>query len=285
MTSNTTTTTPNLEYYRKQAKALLKAVSTNDSTALARVLTYLPSRDSPLLLADAQWIIAREQDFASWAKFKSHLEATPAGKPGPGALAAADSPRESNAPPAAVPTKSGRSAAIGTDAVFARTGRHWVEWFDLLDGAGCAAMTHKQIVAVASAHCTGSWWQQMVAVNYERERGLRDTNMNCDGEYNVGVSRTLDACVDTVFTAWTDSAVRDEWLPDAQMTIRKAVPRKRILITWADGGSVTVDFVGKPDGRCQCTAEHRKLDSYERVERYRAFWSAALVRLNTLLHD
>ena len=279
MSTTIAISTPNLEYYRKQAKALLKAVSANNSAALSRVLLHLPLSDKPLRLADAQWVLAREYGFPSWPKFKSHVESAPPGimppEAGPG-----DSPSATSAP-----LKSGRGATIGTDAVFVKTGKHWVDWFALLDAAGCATMSHKQIVGVASAHCSGSWWQQMVAVHYERERGLRDTNMSCDGDYNVGVTKTLPASAGEVFDAWTDPSIRDEWLPGARMTVRKAVPGKRILISWADAGSVTVDFYAKPDGRCRCTTEHSKLASSDDVEQYRAFWSAALERLNVALQE
>jgi len=52
-----------------------------------------------------------------------------------------------------------------------------------------------------------------------------------------------------------------------------------VLITWHEGGSATVNFYPKPETRCQCNVEHSKLASKEDVERYRAFWSAALERL------
>ncbi len=42
---------------------------------------------------------------------------------------------------------------------------------------------------------------------------------------------------------------------------------------------MTVDFYPKSESRCQCTADHTKLASPEDVERYRAFWAAALERL------
>jgi hypothetical protein len=65
-----------LEFYRKQARTLLKAARAADADALARIRVHLPhlTPDHRLLLSDAQWIIAREQGFASWPKFKHHLE-------------------------------------------------------------------------------------------------------------------------------------------------------------------------------------------------------------------
>ncbi len=61
--------TTNLEYYRKQAKALLKAAKSGDAAALQRIQTY----SSELALNTAQLTLAREQGFASWTKFKQFI--------------------------------------------------------------------------------------------------------------------------------------------------------------------------------------------------------------------
>ena len=58
--------TTNLEYYRKQAKGLLKAAKSGDPAALQRIQVY----SSTLSLSAAQLTIAREQGFASWTRFK-----------------------------------------------------------------------------------------------------------------------------------------------------------------------------------------------------------------------
>jgi hypothetical protein len=58
--------TLNLEYYRKHAKALLKAARSGDGAALARL------GGTPALHA-AQLAIAREQGFVSWPRFRACL--------------------------------------------------------------------------------------------------------------------------------------------------------------------------------------------------------------------
>ncbi|MEO8369486.1 MAG: ankyrin repeat domain-containing protein [Candidatus Solibacter sp.] len=67
-------TRPNLEYYRKQAKALLKAAQSGDPAALQRLKT----QETPKL-HDAQLAIAREQGFRSWPRFHAWLESPGAG--------------------------------------------------------------------------------------------------------------------------------------------------------------------------------------------------------------
>jgi len=64
----------NLDYYRKQAKALLKSAQTGDSAALERLARYCAQLEpgSPKL-HDAQLAIAREQGFPSWPPFRAFI--------------------------------------------------------------------------------------------------------------------------------------------------------------------------------------------------------------------
>jgi ankyrin repeat protein len=69
----------NLEYYRKQAKALLKAYQSGNPEAGQRILAYLPQARTPssnakIGLQQAQFIVAREAGFPSWVKLKTHIE-------------------------------------------------------------------------------------------------------------------------------------------------------------------------------------------------------------------
>jgi ankyrin repeat protein len=65
----------NLEYYRKQAKKLLKAARAGDAGALSRLGVVARSGASAgeYKLHDAQLAIAREEGFASWPKFQALL--------------------------------------------------------------------------------------------------------------------------------------------------------------------------------------------------------------------
>jgi ankyrin repeat protein len=61
----------NLEYYRKAAKALLKAAQSGDASAVERIARYFPG--AAPALHHAQLTIAREQGFASWPRFRAFL--------------------------------------------------------------------------------------------------------------------------------------------------------------------------------------------------------------------
>jgi ankyrin repeat protein len=76
VSTNSEVTRLNLTYYRKQAKALLKAAQAGDRDSLARLACHSP--DAAPALHHAQLTIAREQGFPSWPRFRAFLvQSTP----------------------------------------------------------------------------------------------------------------------------------------------------------------------------------------------------------------
>ncbi len=77
MTAKELPSRPHLDQYRKQAKDLLKSYKSGDADALTRVTQHHPEfrkvvsaiDTGAFRLSDAQWVIAREHGFESWAKF------------------------------------------------------------------------------------------------------------------------------------------------------------------------------------------------------------------------
>ena len=67
---------PDLEYYRKQAKHLQRAYETGDAAAQARVADVLGDRAAGrFLLSDAQFVLAQEHGFRTWAEFRVQIQA------------------------------------------------------------------------------------------------------------------------------------------------------------------------------------------------------------------
>jgi len=64
---------PNLEQQKQQAKELLQSFAAGEAESQARIRSELPDKQ-PITLADAQFVIAREYGFASWAALKQHIE-------------------------------------------------------------------------------------------------------------------------------------------------------------------------------------------------------------------
>ena len=172
------------------------------------------------------------------------------------------------------------SRGVSDAAVKAATGKDWAGWFALLDGANATAMSHAQIAAyLGREQGVSSWWSQMVANCYERERGLREKHQMPNG-YQVSVSRTMETPLARLYEAWSDSASRDRWLAEGALVVRKATPEKSVRLTWVDGRtSVEAYFYPKGVARSQVTVQHSKLASAGDGERMKAYWREALDRL------
>jgi uncharacterized protein YndB with AHSA1/START domain len=175
---------------------------------------------------------------------------------------------------------------IGDAAVESKTGKNWAEWLAVLDRAGAAKMSHKEIAAyLSSKQKCPSWWCQMVAVGYEQERGLRDKHQK-PGGYSASASKVVGAPVNRLYAAWSDESIRGRWLPKARLQIRKATPNKSLRIAWDDGKtSVSVLFHAKGDAKSQVALEHDKLPESDDVERMKAHWKKALQKLADLLES
>ena len=67
---------PSLEQLRKQAKELLRALRAGDPASRSRfAAAHRGDQSQGMRLADAQFVIARELGFASWARLKHHIAA------------------------------------------------------------------------------------------------------------------------------------------------------------------------------------------------------------------
>jgi len=177
-----------------------------------------------------------------------------------------------------------QSERMSDEAVRAKTGKSWDEWLAILDAAGAKTLGHKEIVALVGQHGAGPWWRQMVTVTYEQARGLREKHQTATG-YTANASRTIGVSVDRLFEAWSDASLRGRWLPDAELTIRKATPGKSLRISWGDGTNVDVGLVSKGESKSQIAVEHAKLPDAEAVARAKEYWKQALDRLQQALED
>ncbi len=186
-------------------------------------------------------------------------------------------------PKAATTTK--KANRLSSEAVRAKTGKGWDEWFAVLDEAGANQWNHTAIAThlYDKLGCPG-WWSQMVAVGYEQERGLRVQNQGCDGDFRVSRSKTLAVPLSRLFKAWSDAKQRARWLGGVKLTVRKATKDKSMRITWEDGKqSVEVNFYAKGDEKSQVSLQHNKLAGAKGVEKMKVFWGEALDRLQAAL--
>jgi len=166
-------------------------------------------------------------------------------------------------------------------AVKERSGKTWAEWFKILDKAGAKRMDHAAITELLyNEHKVPGWWCQMIAVDYEHERGIRAKYQKCDGQFATGGSRTLNAPLAKLFKAWSDEKLRSKWLPDAEIEITKATRGKSVRAKWDGGKSrLSVNFYVKGTGKSQVAVDHENLASSKECAAMKNYWFEALNRL------
>jgi len=175
---------------------------------------------------------------------------------------------------------------ISDEAVKKATGCGWERWFGCLDAVGCAEMSHKEIAALVHEKWpkVGGWWSQMVTVGYEQARGLRKTNQNCDGDWQVSSTKTVAVPVKTLFRAWEEPKQRSAWLRDHRFTVRKATAPKSMRITWVDGETnVEANFYAKGTSKSSVAIQQGKMGGPKDVAKMRAYWAKALESLKVQL--
>lgn len=192
---------------------------------------------------------------------------------------------------------------ISDEAVRAKTGKSWEQWFRILDRWGAAAKAHAVTAKhLAERHGIGPWWSQMITARYEMERGLRDAPERPRG-YEISVSRVIAAPARRVFECWLKPADLSEWFTsgarvDARVGGRyrnrdgdqgeflAIRPGRRIRFTWenpghAPGTEVEVAIAARGRGKVTATLTHSRLGSRRDAEMMREAWSWALDSLRS----
>jgi hypothetical protein len=168
-------------------------------------------------------------------------------------------------------------------AVKAKTGRDWAGWFSLLDKAGAAKLEHKAIVALLSdKHAVPSWWRQMVAVEYERARGLREPHETATG-FSVSVSKTIAVSLSELYAATAAEPRRKQWFPKGKFAVSSQTKDKYFRGAWNDSSRLEMGFYAKGPGKSQIAIQIGKLPDRDAVESERTAWGAAVEKLKGLM--
>jgi Activator of Hsp90 ATPase homolog 1-like protein/Domain of unknown function (DUF4287) len=173
---------------------------------------------------------------------------------------------------------------MSDEAVAAKTGKTWKQWFVIIDKAGGQKMTHQEIVKLLnSKHNVGPWWCQMVTVTYEQQTGRRDLHQKTDG-YQISVSRTVKSPLSSLYSSFANEASRNEWLGEEGLQVRKATKNKSMRVTWKDGkSSLEINFYPKEKDKTQVVVQHSKLANPTTAARMKTYWTKALDRLRQQL--
>ena len=115
----------------------------------------------------------------------------------------------------------------------------------------------------------------MVAVGYERIKGLRVRGQQRNGTFGMTRSRTYNVDVTTLFDAWSDARTRKRWLGES-LKVRTATAPKSMRLQSADGGIIAVGFYAKGAGKSSVALEQIKLPDRDTAERLKTLWSERL---------
>src|SRR6476661_8229996 len=103
-------------------------------------------------------------------------------------------------------------ASISSEAVKAKTGKDWDEWFGVLDRDKAEQLDHKEIARLlCNKHELSAWWAQMVTVGYERARGIRKVHETKQG-FVASISRTMPVNREALYKM-LELPGRNKWVP------------------------------------------------------------------------
>ena len=186
------------------------------------------------------------------------------------------------APPAAPDSMA--LTGMTDEAMRRGSGRTIGEWLEILDAWGASERRHPDIARwLVAEHGIGGWWAQSVTVGYERARGMRALHERPDG-YEVSASRTINVAAERISDAFTDEALRAEWLPDAPISVRTANRGRSARFDWGDPPSlIGFNLFAKGEGKTQIGLAHQKLPDADTAERLKAMWRERLSALKEML--
>ena len=182
-------------------------------------------------------------------------------------------------PPSVVSTAHYADVAGMSDAAVKNaTGCTWERWVNALDYHQAYTWPHRDIAKyLREKYKTPSWWTQMVAVGYERIKGLRAQGQQRGGSYNATRSKIVHAPLARLFSAFEDTEQRTLWLPES--AVKRATKNKSMRLVLADGSQVVVGFTSKGDEKSQVALEQTGLATAAAAAECKSFWSK---RLETL---
>ncbi len=170
------------------------------------------------------------------------------------------------------------------EKVEAATGKSWDAWFSILDRWGGRARTHHETAEfLSNEQGVPGWWTQMIAVWYQRTRGLRLKHQQKDG-FAIQASKTIDVQPRVVFDAFVKAAARKRWLTDGAMKLRTSRSPRSARFDWEDGLTrVHVTFDAKGPEKTVVAVSHEKLPDPDEAETAKAAWRKRLAQLKSVL--
>jgi hypothetical protein len=159
-------------------------------------------------------------------------------------------------------------------------------WYKKLDEKSADKKSHEEIFRLISGikglKILGEWNHNLLATSYEWSRGIKQRGQRDNG-FEISTAKTINAPASELFNCWTDDKLRQRWLKE-KIIFRKTTKDRSARITWADmKTSLSVEFYDKGENKSQVVVQHQKIDSREKADDLKEFWSKKLTDLKKIL--
>ena len=170
--------------------------------------------------------------------------------------------------------------SISEEKVKAATGRGWMGWFSILNKMNANTMPHKDVAKrLREEYDAPRWWNQMIAVEYERARGGRKKNERAGGTFAVNVTKVMPVSLSKLFAAATNEKTRRNWFPAGAFEETSKTKDKYWRGKWKTDSKLEFGFYAKGEGKASIMLEIRQLPSEADVEKERGAWKKAMEKL------
>jgi hypothetical protein len=167
------------------------------------------------------------------------------------------------------------------------TGRRWSDWLTYLDGINAADMSHTEIARnLTDSSDISGWWAQAVTVAYEQHIGRRVPGQDCDGEFSVSVSKTLNMSKDDALNWWLNAVKGKNEFSDVLLSGDPEITKTEKWRYWraplADGSRPSVHIYEKAPEKSSLSVMHERLESQDQIDHWRAYWKQFLKEASSL---
>ena len=130
-------------------------------------------------------------------------------------------------------------------------------------------------------------------IRHDRLVGDRSSDVTASGRHAqcelviafiATASRTVDVPVERLFDAFASLAVRERWMPGAEMRVRTETPPRTARYDWGDGSTrVVVGFLEAGPDRSRVAISHERLPDADARDAMKEWWQERLGALKELL--
>lgn len=182
-----------------------------------------------------------------------------------------------------MPLKQKTLVRVSDEAVKKATGKKWTDWFKILDKEKSGKKSHKEIAQwLYDNYPVSGWWSQMLTVEYEKEKGMRELYQK-PGGYEVSISKTINVPLNVLYNYFSEEKHRKKWLNE-KIEITLKTSDKSLRAVWEDKKTrISVYFQSKGDNKSMVSINHMKLMNSKEAKNKKIFWTDKLNTLKNLL--